>query len=94
LLFLRLVLEESAGDGVNKIAVPMFNVFFQMVTNIVTRLMLSKRMFRSSDFVAFGGSDFKEITVEVFRLMGTFNIGDYIPSLRRFDIQVHSRCST
>lgn len=80
---LHSVMEESEGVDCAKNGVPMFHQFFQMATNIVTRLTFGKRMFGSSV-----GSDFRETVAEVFRLFGVFNIGDFIPSLKRFDLQV------
>ncbi|CAM6128769.1 unnamed protein product [Calypogeia fissa] len=90
LLMLKSVMEKSEG-GKGNTAVPMFNEFFQMATNIMTRLMFSKRMFGSSDSEGFRASDLRESTVEVFRLFGVFNIGDYIPFLKPFDLQGYEK---
>ncbi len=56
------------------------------VMNVVTRLLIRKRYF-STEHTDDDSREFKEISVKVLNLCGVFNISDYVPFLKPFDIQ-------
>lgn len=56
------------------------------VMNVVTRLLIRKRYF-STDHTDDDSQEFKELSVKVMNLCGVFNISDYVPFLKPFDIQ-------
>ncbi|MCO5558536.1 hypothetical protein L7F22_012121 [Adiantum nelumboides] len=55
--------------------------------NIMTQMLLSKRFFGSKDAGPEQSAEFLHITHQVFWLLGLFNIADYLPFLRWFDLQ-------
>ncbi|KAF6171391.1 hypothetical protein GIB67_009532 [Kingdonia uniflora] len=76
-------LTRSGSDPVN--LAPLLNV---CTTNAIARAVLGKRVFNDGDGAAGQeSSDFKEMVVEMMVLGGTFNIGDFIPSLKSLDLQ-------
>ncbi|KAF6171389.1 hypothetical protein GIB67_009530 [Kingdonia uniflora] len=57
-------------------------------TNAIARVILGKRVFGNGDGSAGQESDkFKEMVLEMMVLGGAFNIADFIPSLKWFDLQ-------
>ncbi|KAJ0981979.1 hypothetical protein J5N97_010234 [Dioscorea zingiberensis] len=64
-------MEVSLGKKVNACA-----------TNALARAMLGRRVFEEG-----GGGEFKEMVVELMKLAGVFNVGDFVPWLRPLDVQ-------
>ncbi|KAH7665221.1 Flavonoid 3'-monooxygenase protein [Dioscorea alata] len=51
-------------------------------TNALSRAVVGRRVFEQG-----GVGEFKEMVVELMKLAGVFNIGDFVPWLRPFDVQ-------
>lgn len=56
------------------------------ITNALSKSMLGLRVFDEEEKSKEAG-EFKEMVLEILRLAGTFNVGDFVPALRRFDPQ-------
>jgi cytochrome P450 len=63
--------------------------------NIATRMMMSKKYFSASAADVQGSvqeaAAFKDYLHVAFKLLGVFNVGDYIPFLKPFDLQGYER---
>ncbi|KAH7420637.1 hypothetical protein KP509_13G015200 [Ceratopteris richardii] len=59
--------------------------------NVMTQMLLSKRFFGCKDAGPQQSAEFLHITHQVFWLLGLFNIADYLPFLRWFDLQGYER---
>ncbi|KAL3655205.1 hypothetical protein CASFOL_000991 [Castilleja foliolosa] len=65
----------------------MKTAFFEMMLNIMMRMIAGKRYYDDDADVDDGSAgEFKEIVEETFRLSGATNIGDFLPMLRWFGI--------
>ena len=66
------------------------SLVFKTSLNLMGRIVFSKRLFGESEVVSASPRDienFKFFVKSATKLVGLFNIGDYIPALRRFDFQ-------
>ncbi len=59
---------------------------FSTSMNVVTRLLFRKRYF-STEHTNEDCEEFKDLIVKIMTLCGTFNISDYVPYLKPFDVQ-------
>nr|GME13207.1 cytochrome P450 71A3-like [Ipomoea batatas] len=81
----RNVREEETGLMVQKIrqscgsAMNLSNVFFELTNDILCRVVLGRKY--SSKERGNGEKDFKLLLAEFLELLGTFDVGDYIPWL-------------
>nr|A0A4D6Q415.1 RecName: Full=Flavonoid 3'-monooxygenase CYP75B137; AltName: Full=Cytochrome P450 1; Short=CcCYP1; AltName: Full=Cytochrome P450 75B137; AltName: Full=Flavonoid 3'-hydroxylase CYP75B137 [Crocosmia x crocosmiiflora]QCF41215.1 flavonoid 3'-hydroxylase [Crocosmia x crocosmiiflora] len=56
-------------------------------TNALARAMLGRRVFADEDAQLAEADEFKEMVVELMRLAGVFNVGDFVPGLGWLDLQ-------
>jgi hypothetical protein len=66
--------------------VSMQRSLFSTSMNVVTRLLFRKRYF-STEHTNEDYEEFKDLNVKIMTLCGTFNISDYVPYLKPFDVQ-------
>lgn len=59
--------------------------------NIMTRMLLSKRFFGSTNAGPEEAAEFLDITHKLFWLLGVINIADFLPFLRWFDFQGYEK---
>ncbi|KAL3655207.1 hypothetical protein CASFOL_000993 [Castilleja foliolosa] len=80
LLVKRLLREGTSEDEyrVNE----MKTIFFEMMLNIMMRMIAGKRYYDDADDDDGSAGEFKEIVDETFRVSGATNIGDFLPMLR------------
>lgn len=79
------LLEQSTNGVVN-----VTSLVFKANLNLMGRIIFSKRLFGDSDVVSAPPREienFKFFVKSATRLVGLFNIGDYIPALRWLDLQ-------
>ncbi|GLJ37528.1 hypothetical protein SUGI_0762550 [Cryptomeria japonica] len=69
----------------------MRNLFGDLTSNIITRMVLGKRYFGPKGAGLEIAIEHKAKIYESFSLINGFNIGDYIPFLRPLDLQGHER---
>ncbi|CAM6020150.1 unnamed protein product, partial [Sphagnum balticum] len=74
---------EDCKDGK---PVNMQRSLFSTSMNVVTRLLFRKRYF-STEHTNEDCEEFKDLIVKIMTLCGTFNISDYVPYLKPFDVQ-------
>jgi len=74
---------EDCKDGK---PVNMQRSLFSTSMNVVTRLLFRKRYF-STEHTNEDYEEFKDLNVKIMTLCGTFNISDYVPYLKPFDVQ-------
>lgn len=74
---------EDCKDGK---PVNMQRSLFSTSMNVVTRLLFRKRYF-STENTNEDCEEFKDLIVKIMTLCGTFNISDYVPYLKPFDVQ-------
>lgn len=55
--------------------------------NVVTRMMLKRKYFTADAETTEEAVEFKELVVGVMHLVGVFNLSDFIPFLKPFDVQ-------
>ncbi|CAM6024372.1 unnamed protein product [Sphagnum balticum] len=57
------------------------------ILNIITQMLFSKRYFTEDDFYNRKGKEFNDLMAKFMHIAGIFNISDYIPYLKPFDLQ-------
>jgi len=57
------------------------------ILNIITQMLFSKRYFSEDDFYNKKGKEFNDVMANFMHIAGIFNISDYIPYLKPFDLQ-------
>ncbi|PIA33005.1 hypothetical protein AQUCO_04200030v1 [Aquilegia coerulea] len=62
-------------------------MFFEMMLNILMRMIAGKRYYGENVVDLDEAKRFRNIVSESFYLLGTPNFGDFLPFLRRFDVQ-------
>lgn len=83
----REVLEFSkTGKAVN-----LRDTFGALSSNTLTRMILGKRYFGAGNAGPKEAAEHKALIYEAFALINAFNIADYLPFLRPFDLQGHER---
>ncbi|KAA8528480.1 hypothetical protein F0562_035835 [Nyssa sinensis] len=73
---IRRLFRASAGDQVD-----MKKVFFEMMLNVMMRMIAGKRYYGENVAEVEQAARFREIVVETFLLAGATNIGDFLPIL-------------
>jgi len=77
----RIFLQE--GKGVN-----MQSRLYETSMNVVTRMLFKRRYFDNTKQSTAKAEEFKpELVVKLMNLAGVFNLSDYIPYLKPFDLQ-------
>ncbi|KAL2622455.1 hypothetical protein R1flu_002660 [Riccia fluitans] len=84
---LNAVVDECAGGR----AVRMDLVLGKMIMTLVSRMLLNEGKLGAQTEALKDSDDFQEVVKELFELLGVFNLGDYIPWLDRFDLQVYKK---
>jgi hypothetical protein len=69
----------------------MQKILFDTVLNVITRMMLKRRYFGSEQMATKESEEFKELVVEIMVLLGVFNLSDFIPFIKRFDLQGYQK---
>jgi flavonoid 3'-monooxygenase len=81
------LLQQSSANGVVNVT----SLVFKANLNLMGRIIFSKRLFGDSSEVVNAPpgeiENFKFFVKSATRLVGLFNIGDYIPALRWLDLQ-------
>lgn len=67
------------------------DTFGALSSNTLTRMILGKRHFGAGDSGPVEAAEHKALIYAAFALINAFNIGDYLPFLRPFDLQGHER---
>jgi hypothetical protein len=57
------------------------------ILNIMTQMLFTKRYFIEDDFYNNKHEEFNDFMTKLMRLGGTFNISDFVPYLKPFDLQ-------
>jgi hypothetical protein len=57
------------------------------ILNIITQMLFSKRYFSEDDLYNKKGKEFNDLMAKFMHIAGIFNISDYIPYLKPFDLQ-------
>ncbi|CAK9200287.1 unnamed protein product [Sphagnum troendelagicum] len=70
------------GKGVN-----MQSRLYETSMNVVTRMLFKRRYFDNTRQSTAEAEEFKELVVKLVNLAGVFNLSDYIPYLKPFDLQ-------
>ncbi|CAM6001524.1 unnamed protein product [Sphagnum balticum] len=70
------------GKGVN-----MQSRLYETSMNVVTRMLFKRRYFDNTKQPTAEAEEFKELVVKLVNLAGVFNLSDYIPYLKPFDLQ-------
>eukprot|EP00250_Pteridium_aquilinum_P006648 c16525_g1_i1 orf=446-2038(+) len=83
-----MVKEVHACSKVNKL-INLRDTFGGLSSNTITRMILGKRYFGTGDSGPHEAAEHKALIYASFALLNTFNIGDYLPFLRPFDLQGH-----
>ncbi|EFJ20668.1 hypothetical protein SELMODRAFT_108395 [Selaginella moellendorffii] len=65
--------------------------FASLSCNILTRMLLGKRHFGPGAAGPEDAAEHKQMIYEGFALVNAFNVADYLPFLRAFDLQGHER---
>eukprot|EP01018_Ginkgo_biloba_P037846 Gb_08107 [translate_table: standard] len=72
-------------------SINMRDLFGSVTSNAITRMVLGQRFFGPKGAGPEVAAEHKAKIYESFSLINAFNIGDYLPFLRRFDLQGHER---
>ncbi|KAH9573688.1 hypothetical protein CY35_01G013900 [Sphagnum magellanicum] len=68
-------------------AVNMQSRLYETSMNVVTRMLFKRRYFDNTNQSTAEAEEFKELVVKLMNLAGVFNLSDYIPYLKPFDLQ-------
>ncbi|CAK9857135.1 unnamed protein product [Sphagnum jensenii] len=68
-------------------AVNMQSRLYETSMNVVTRMLFKRRYFDNTKQSTAEAEEFKELVVKLMNLAGVFNLSDYIPYLKPFDLQ-------
>ncbi len=60
---------------------------YETSMNVVTRMLFKRRYFDNTNQSTAEAEEFKELVVKLMNLAGVFNLSDYIPYLKPFDLQ-------
>ncbi len=60
---------------------------YETSMNVVTRMLFKRRYFDNTKQSTAEAEEFKELVVKLMNLAGVFNLSDYIPYLKPFDLQ-------
>lgn len=85
-----MVKEVLACSKANK-SINLRDTFGGLSSNTLTRMILGKRHFGPGDSGPLEAAEHKALIYAAFALINAFNVGDYLPFLRRFDLQGHER---
>ncbi|PIA33007.1 hypothetical protein AQUCO_04200032v1 [Aquilegia coerulea] len=75
------------SDGQNFHKVEFKTMFFELTLNVLMRMIAGKRYYGENLEDLDEAKHFRAIVTESFYLIGTPNLADYLPFLRRFDLQ-------
>ncbi|KAI5084353.1 hypothetical protein GOP47_0000522 [Adiantum capillus-veneris] len=87
----KCMMKEVLACSSSNQAINLRDTFGALSSNTLTRMILGKRFFGSGDSGPAEAAEHKALIYAAFALINAFNVGDYIPFLRPFDLHGHER---
>ncbi|MCO5594346.1 hypothetical protein L7F22_048376 [Adiantum nelumboides] len=88
---IKCMMKEVLACSKNNQVINLRDTFGALSSNTLTRMILGKRYFGPGDAGPGDAAEHKAIIYAAFALINAFNVADYIPFLRPFDLHGHER---